>query len=128
MHALQLLDRCSWRRVETLCVSCKALAGCLASLKPVPTYCLKGAYSSAAVGYVDQLLWKASVTSECVCGTQVLLRPDERYGVVRFAEAESAVKALQALNGTSICGEALIVTTTDPLAGARNSKRPRVAE
>jgi RNA recognition motif-containing protein len=58
----------------------------------------------------------------------VQLRADERFGIVRFADAESARRALETLNGTSICGEGLTVTTTDPIASARISKRPRVAE
>ena len=31
------------------------------------------------------------------------------------------------MNGTQLCGEALTVAATDPQAGARTSKRPRVA-
>ncbi len=55
------------------------------------------------------------------------LRADERYGVIVFAHAEGARAAVAALNGTQLCGEALTVTITDPQAGARTSKRPRVA-
>ena len=55
------------------------------------------------------------------------LRADERYGVVTFAAADSARAAVAAMNGTQLCGEALTVTATDPQAGARTSKRPRVA-
>ncbi|CAL8466686.1 g6222 [Coccomyxa elongata] len=58
----------------------------------------------------------------------VHLRSDERYGVVRFTGAEGARRALEALHNTTILGEALLVTTADPLATLRNSKRPRVAE
>lgn len=59
---------------------------------------------------------------------QVHLRSNERYGVVRFTGAEGARRALEALHNTTILGEALLVTTADPLATLRNSKRPRVAE
>ena len=31
------------------------------------------------------------------------------------------------MNGTQLCGEALTVAATDPQAGARTSKLPRVA-
>jgi RNA recognition motif-containing protein len=59
---------------------------------------------------------------------QVQLRSDERYGIVRFVSPDSARSALETLNGTEILGEGLTVTTTDPAATARNTKRPRVAE
>lgn len=55
------------------------------------------------------------------------LRADERFGVITFASADAARAAAAALNGTQLCGEALAVTATDPQAGARTSKRPRVA-
>ncbi|KAK9841804.1 hypothetical protein WJX81_004164 [Elliptochloris bilobata] len=55
------------------------------------------------------------------------LRADERYGVVTFATADGARAAVAAMNATQLCGEALTVTATDPQAGARTSKRPRVA-
>lgn len=60
--------------------------------------------------------------------TQVHLRSDERYGVVRFTGAEGARRALETLHSTTVLGEALSVSTTDPLATLRNTKRPRVAE
>ena len=57
----------------------------------------------------------------------VHLRPnDERYGAVQFHKAESARRALEVLNGSDICGEALNVLPADPLLAARN-KRARVA-
>ncbi len=59
---------------------------------------------------------------------QVHLRSDERYAVVRLAEAESARRAMEALNNTTICGEGLAVTNTDPLANLRNSKRLRMGQ
>ena len=55
------------------------------------------------------------------------LRADARFGVITFASADAARAAAAALNGTQLCGEALAVTATDPQAGARTSKRPRVA-
>ena len=55
------------------------------------------------------------------------LRADERCGVITFAAADGARAAMAAMNGTQLCGEALTVTATDPQAGARTSKRPRVA-
>lgn len=55
------------------------------------------------------------------------LRADERFGVITFASADAARAAAAALNGTQLCGEALAVTAIDPQAGARTSKRPRVA-
>ena len=62
------------------------------------------------------------------CCSQVRLRPDERYGVVRFGTAEAVQSAIDALHGTKICGEKIGVTRVDPLIGAHsNSKRPRMA-
>ena len=62
------------------------------------------------------------------CCSQVRLRPDERYGVVRFGTAEAVQSAIDALHGTKICGEKIGVTRGDPLTGAHsNSKRPRMA-
>ena len=55
----------------------------------------------------------------------VRLQHDASYGVVRFQHSGSAAAALDALNGTDICGQALSVLTADPLAAARN-KRPRM--
>ena len=59
---------------------------------------------------------------------QVQLRSDERYGIVRYASADAARAALDTLNGAEILGEGLTVSRTDPVATARNTKRPRVAE
>ena len=58
---------------------------------------------------------------------QVRLRPDERYGAVRFATADAVQSAIDALHGTKICGEKISVTRMDPLMAAHNSKRPRMA-
>lgn len=57
----------------------------------------------------------------------VRLQRDASYGVVRFLTPGSAAAALDALNGTDICGQALTVLKVDPLNTARN-KRPRMAE
>ena len=57
----------------------------------------------------------------------VQLQRDARYGVVRFLSPAAAAAAMNALNGTTICGQALSVLPTDPLNATRN-KRPRVAE
>lgn len=71
-------------------------------------------------------MWFCTITRN-TCA-QVHLRSDGRYGIVRLADAEAARRALEALNNTTICGEGLTVSKTDPLANARNTKRPRVAE
>ncbi|KAK9916623.1 hypothetical protein WJX75_005036 [Coccomyxa subellipsoidea] len=78
--------------------------------RPMPDYALQHVFSQH--GAVD---W-------------VHLRSDGRYGIVRLADAEAARRALEALNNITICGEGLTVSKTDPLANARNTKRPRVAE
>ena len=57
----------------------------------------------------------------------VRLQRDPCYGMVRFLSPQAAAAALDALNGTDICGQALTVLALDPLSTARN-KRPRVAE
>eukprot|EP00803_Ostreobium_quekettii_P004750 evm.model.scf_891.1 EVM.evm.TU.scf_891.1 scf_891:1779-4952(-) len=46
------------------------------------------------------------------CGTveYVRLQKDGRFGVVKFATPEAATAAVQMLNGTDICGEALTVS------------------
>ena len=58
---------------------------------------------------------------------QVRLRPDERYGIVRFGTADAVQSAIDALHGTKICGEKISVTRMDPIMAAHNSKRPRMA-
>lgn len=59
---------------------------------------------------------------------QVRLRPDERYGAVRFGTTEAVQSAIDALHGTKICGEKISVTRGDLLAAVHsNSKRPRMA-
>ncbi|KAK9810800.1 hypothetical protein WJX73_008634 [Symbiochloris irregularis] len=77
--------------------------------RPMPSYALEHVF--AAYGPVE---W-------------VRLQRDSCYGVVRFQNPGSATAAVDALNGTNICGQALSVLTTDPLSAARN-KRPRMAE
>lgn len=47
---------------------------------------------------------------------------------MRYVTPDAAQAALEHLNGTEVCGEALTVSLTDPIQNARNSKRPRVAE
>ncbi len=51
-----------------------------------------------------------------------------RYCLIKYHSEASAHAALTQLNGTDICGVPLIVSLTDPVHAARNSKRPRVAE
>lgn len=58
----------------------------------------------------------------------VRLQRDARFGVVKFATADSARAALGGLNGTNICGQALAVSLVDPLQSSRITKRARVAE
>ena len=58
---------------------------------------------------------------------QVRLRPDERYGVVRFGTGDAVQSAIDALHGTKICGEKINVTRMDPLMAPHNSKRLRRA-
>lgn len=65
--------------------------------------------------------------SESCRTLQVRLRPDERFGVVRFGTAEAVQSAIDALHGTKICGEKISVTRLDPLMAPHNSKRPRRA-
>ena len=57
----------------------------------------------------------------------VRLQRDACYGVVRFLSGAAAAAAVEQLNGTNICGQALTVLPTDPLNATRN-KRPRMAE
>lgn len=58
----------------------------------------------------------------------VQLQHDPRLAVVRFSKPDSARAALNGLNGTNICGEALAVSMVDPLLSSRITKRARVAE
>ena len=58
----------------------------------------------------------------------VRLQRDTRFGIVKFTSPTSARAALEALNGTNICGEALAVSLVDPLQSFRITKRPRVTE
>ena len=58
----------------------------------------------------------------------VRLQRDASYGVVRFHTPSAAAAALDALNGTDICGQALSVLKADPLSAAARNKRPRMAE
>ena len=66
--------------------------------------------------------------SQCGPVVYVRLQRDPRFGIVKYANAESARAALTALNGTKICGEALAVSLVDPLQSSRITKRARVAE
>ncbi len=72
-------------------------------------------------------LYNYSQESELSRCAQVRLRPDERFGVVRFGTAEAVQSAIGALHGTKICGENISVTRQDPLMAPHNSKRPRRA-
>ena len=58
----------------------------------------------------------------------VRLQRDARFGMVKFAVADSARAALAALNGTNISGIPLAVSLVDPLQSSRITKRARVAE
>ena len=58
----------------------------------------------------------------------VQLQRDPRLAIVKFSNADSARSALNGLNGTNICGEALAVSMVNPLLSSRISKRARVAE
>eukprot|EP00192_Tetraselmis_astigmatica_P002068 CAMPEP_0117690412 /NCGR_PEP_ID=MMETSP0804-20121206/25109_1 /TAXON_ID=1074897 /ORGANISM="Tetraselmis astigmatica, Strain CCMP880" /LENGTH=994 /DNA_ID=CAMNT_0005503449 /DNA_START=86 /DNA_END=3070 /DNA_ORIENTATION=+ len=79
--------------------------------KPLPDYALQHVFSD--VGPV----------------TSVQLHPDdERYSLVRYSDASSAVEALKTLDGTDIFGIPLSVMASDPLQASRTTKRARVAE
>lgn len=58
----------------------------------------------------------------------VRLQRDTRFAIVKFTNPNSARAALETLNGTNICGEALAVSLVDPLQSFRITKRARVAE
>lgn len=78
--------------------------------RPLPDYALHHTFSSyGPVVYVQ-------------------LQRDPRLAIVKFSKAESARAALNGLNGTNICGEALAVSMVDPLLSSRITKRARVAE
>lgn len=78
--------------------------------RPLPDYALHHTFSSyGPVVYVQ-------------------LQRDPRFAVVKFSKADSARVALNSLNGTNICGEALAVSMVDPLLSSRITKRARVAE
>lgn len=78
--------------------------------RPLPDYALRHTFSSyGTVIYVQ-------------------LQRDPRFAVVKFSKADSARAALNSLNGTNICGEALAVSMVDPLLSSRITKRARVAE
>lgn len=79
--------------------------------KPLPDYAIKHVFSSH--GEI------VSVTVHA---------DDPRYGLIRYANMESAIQALQALDGTDLFGIPLSVMASDPLQASRTPKRARVAQ
>ena len=77
--------------------------------RPLPDYCLEHIFSK--YGKVEY----------------VRLMADKRFGIVKFASPEPALQAMECLNGSEICGEALTVMLTNPTQNLRNSKRARMA-
>lgn len=95
-----------------------AAAGCSA------TFCLlctEFASNTASVAEADRALCRYGPVE------WVKLQRDAHYGMIRFHSSGSAAAAVDGLNGTEVCGQALTVLPTDPLNSVRN-KRPRVAE
>ena len=86
-----------------------------------------GLVSSCALMRPQAVLVLAVLRRDLPCCSQVRLRPDERFGVVRFGTADAVQSAIDALHGTKICGEKIGVTRMDPLMAPNNSKRPRRA-
>jgi len=79
--------------------------------KPLPDYAIKHVFS--AHGEI------ASVTVHA---------DDPRYALIRYAALDSAIQALQALDGTDLFGIPLSVMASDPLQASRTPKRARVAQ
>ncbi len=77
--------------------------------RPLPDYCLEHIFSK--YGKVEY----------------VRLMADKRFGIVKFATPEPALRAMECLNGSEICGEVLSVLLTNPMQSLRTSRRARLA-